>query len=204
LGLENYRKSVSESKRAAILRAGRENFLKHGYSRAAMAEIAREADVSTATLYKHFASKEELFAAVVREAYGELGGEFAEIPAGMSAEELMFRLAQNYIDIQFGQSVNALMRVVIAEVPSAPQLARDMFENMVQTRYRDLERIFNTLIERGKLKPHDTHFGVRLIGGVIKEYFIWPSLFDPEFKAPANRDEILREAIKTYMTLYGP
>ena len=50
LGLEDYRRSVSETKRAAILKAARENFLKGGYSQAAMAEIARDADVSTATL----------------------------------------------------------------------------------------------------------------------------------------------------------
>ena len=79
MGIEHYRRSVSESKRASILLAGRENFLRNGFSRAAVADIAREADVSTATLYKHFSSKEELFALVVREISTDLGSEFANV-----------------------------------------------------------------------------------------------------------------------------
>ncbi|MEQ9529475.1 MAG: helix-turn-helix domain-containing protein, partial [Parvibaculaceae bacterium] len=66
MGLESHRRKVSSQKQASILVAARDNFLKNGYSRAGMAEIARDADVSTATLYKHFASKEALFSAVVR------------------------------------------------------------------------------------------------------------------------------------------
>ena len=65
MGLESYRRKVSESKRRSIMQAARAEFQDNGFTHAAMAEIARKADVSTATLYKHFGSKEELFAAVV-------------------------------------------------------------------------------------------------------------------------------------------
>ncbi|WOF74183.1 TetR/AcrR family transcriptional regulator [Parvibaculaceae bacterium PLY_AMNH_Bact1] len=63
-GLEAYRTRVSESKRKSILSAARSVFLLNGFQDAAMAGIARKADVSTATLYKHFKSKERLFDAV--------------------------------------------------------------------------------------------------------------------------------------------
>lgn len=203
LALENYKRSPSETKRAAILKAGRENFLASGYGGTAMADIAREADVSTATLYKYFTSKEELFAAVVRDAYGIREGEYANLPQDESIEEFIVGVLRRYLDAQFKHQTNALLRIVIAEVPNAPDLARDMFDRLITTRYRELENIVDQLIARGRLKPHDARYGVRLVGGAIKDYFIWPALFDSKFTLPAETDEILHRTVRDYLTLYG-
>lgn len=201
--LENYRQSVSASKRAAILKAGRESFLANGYSGTAVADIARNADVSTATLYKHFASKEDLFAAVVRDAYGYRDGEYANLPEGIDVEDFLVGVIRRYLDTQFDRKINALLRIVIAEVPHAPDLARDLYENLITIRYRELESILEGLIAQGRLKPHDARYGVRLIGGAIKEYFIWPALFDANFSLPPETDEILHRAVRDFLTLYG-
>lgn len=203
LALDNYRRTLSESKRAAILGAGREAFLTNGFSRAAMADIARDADVSTATLYKHFTSKDDLFAAVVRDAYGIRDGEFENLADDVSAEDTFVAVIHRYLDAQFGQQINALLRVVIAEVPNAPDLAKDMFEKLITIRYRELESIVERLIERGSLKRHDARYGVRLLSGVVKDYFVWPALFDAAFELPSDTDEIIRRAVRDYLTLYG-
>jgi TetR/AcrR family transcriptional regulator of autoinduction and epiphytic fitness len=203
LGLENYRRSVSETKRAAILKAGRENFLKNGYSRAAVAEIAREADVSTATLYKHFASKEELFAAVIAQTYDTIGGEFTEFGEGDDVPDMMFQMVRSYLTAQFDQQANALLRVVIAEVPSAPKVAQDTYEFVVLKRSAAIKKVFDRLIERKMMKPHDTELGVHLIAGMVKEVFVWPAMFDPDFAIPDNADAIIREAVSVYLAQYG-
>ncbi len=201
MGLENYRRSVSDAKCAAILKAGRDNFLRDGYSRAAVAEIARDADVSTATLYKHFTSKEELFAAVVKDAY--LVGEYEGIPENVSVEDLLVNVILRYLHSQYERQINALLRIVIAEVPSAPQLGRDMFENFVTTRYRDLASILDRLVARGLLKQQDTQYAVRLLGGIVKEYFVWPALFEANKTLPADTEAIVRQAVRDYVLLYG-
>lgn len=66
-GLDRHRRKVSEQKRASILAAGFAIVAKHGYERAPMAKIAQLADVSTATLYKHFDSKEALMVALIED-----------------------------------------------------------------------------------------------------------------------------------------
>ncbi|MEQ9153169.1 MAG: helix-turn-helix domain-containing protein, partial [Parvibaculum sp.] len=119
MGLASYRRSVSETKRAAILKAARENFLKGGYSRAAMAEIARDADVSTATLYKHFSSKDALFTAIVQDAYTGTDGSLHTDITGLSARDVLRNIGSTYMHQQFEGQMNALLRIVIAEVPSA-------------------------------------------------------------------------------------
>lgn len=54
-------------KRARILEASREAFAAGGYSRTGIAAIAELSGISTRTIYKHFGTKERLFAAVVWE-----------------------------------------------------------------------------------------------------------------------------------------
>lgn len=203
MGLEHYRRSVSESKRASILLAGRQNFLRNGYSRTAVADIAREADVSTATLYKHFSSKEELFAVVVREICANLGGEFATVSDSSDLRRMLYDMAKRYLTAQFDMGANALLRIVIAEVPTAPQVAADMHDIIVKQRATHLVRIFDQLIERKLLKPHNSRAGVEMIAGMIKEIFVWPALFDADFARPENTDEILYEIIDMYLDRYA-
>jgi AcrR family transcriptional regulator len=52
-------------RRAAILRAAREEFARHGFHGAGTAAIARSAGCSEAVLYRHFPSKKALLAAVL-------------------------------------------------------------------------------------------------------------------------------------------
>jgi TetR/AcrR family transcriptional regulator of autoinduction and epiphytic fitness len=203
LGLESYRRSIRESKQSAILTAAKASFLKNGYSRAAVAEIAREADVSTATLYKHFSSKEDLFATVIREACSDLGGEFASLGEGENTREIFYAAARSYLKAQFDSDANALMRIVIAEVPTTPQVAIDTYEIIIERRRNHLIRAFDLMVERKLLKPHDTAMGVDMIAGMIKEVFVWPALFDADIRLPDNADEILYEAIDIYLGRYA-
>src|SRR5271165_4750911 len=53
------------SKAESILAAAKRSFLAAGFGAVSMDAIAREAGVSKATVYAHFAGKEELFGAVI-------------------------------------------------------------------------------------------------------------------------------------------
>lgn len=183
--------------------AGRQSFLKHGFSRAAVADIARDADVSTATLYKHFASKEELFAVVVRDICSELGGEFAVMNEGTDVRVILFELAQAYLAAQFDQGANSLLRVVIAEVPTTPQVAIETHAALSERRHGHLKRTLDRLIERKLLKPHNTDMAINLLSGMIKETLVWPALFDADVKLPADANEIVYEAIDAYLARYA-
>lgn len=203
MGLEDYRRSVSETKRAAILKAARDNFLKGGYSQAAMADIARDADVSTATLYKHFASKEVLFQSIVRQAYGDFDeSPIAEI-GNVPAREVLCHICRIYLRQQFDEQMNGLLRVVIGEVPTAPQLARDAFNLGVTVRYKQFRKVLDALVARGDLEPHDTDTSVRQLGGMVKEFIVWPALFSQNYQVPDDIEETIGSCVDAYLTIYG-
>jgi AcrR family transcriptional regulator len=59
-------------RRATILAAAREVFLEEGFSGARTRAIAERAEITEAVLYRHFASKEEIFEAAILAPLGEL------------------------------------------------------------------------------------------------------------------------------------
>lgn len=59
--------NVSHSKRQSILKGATTLFLEQGFNAVSMDKIAQAAPVSKATLYKYFASKSDLLAAVIKE-----------------------------------------------------------------------------------------------------------------------------------------
>ncbi len=203
MSLESYRRSVSDSKHASILTVALKRFLIDGFSKAAMADIAREADVSTATLYKHFESKEVLFRAVVTNAAAAINDDFGKLPAETTATEFFHKILQDGHATQTKNRVNDLLRIMIAEAGSSPALACNAFEIIVGGRYRRIQAVLDEMVSRGLLKPHDTALGARLALGMIKELFVWPTLFDPATTLPPKAVEQAQEVIDTYLARYG-
>lgn len=85
-------------KRDALVCGARTVFARHGYVGASTEAIARAADVSTRTLYKHFAGKDDLFRAVLIEGAHQVAESFtrqtAEIDAGAGAEATVTTLGR--------------------------------------------------------------------------------------------------------------
>ena len=61
------RSGLSDKKRQAILQGAKAAFLKEGFGGASMDQVAALAGVSKMTVYRHFGSKEDLFAGVITE-----------------------------------------------------------------------------------------------------------------------------------------
>lgn len=73
---------MSEIKKSRILAAARGVFLRYGYKRVGMTDIAEAAAISRPALYLVFKNKEEIFVGVFRQWIDET---LAEIAAGMAA-----------------------------------------------------------------------------------------------------------------------
>lgn len=92
----------SAERRETILEAGRVIFTRQGFSGARTKDIAAEAGINEALIYRHFQSKEELFDAAVIEplerwmfTYQHLG---ANIPRAVTTEDRLFLLQKTAID----------------------------------------------------------------------------------------------------------
>jgi AcrR family transcriptional regulator len=78
---------TGEERREAILGSALEVIAQRGYHAASIDDIAREAGVSKALIYEHFASKQDLYAVLLEQHAGQLFSDLAEAisEAGRSA-----------------------------------------------------------------------------------------------------------------------
>lgn len=109
----------SEEKRRAILDAAEALFLEAGFAAANMDEIARGAGVSKQTIYAHFGTKDDLFAAVVAQVSAAFARTGLDIGRSEPDEpELRERLAdygERQLTIMLDWRVLQLHRQAIAE-----------------------------------------------------------------------------------------
>lgn len=150
----------SERKHAAIVSAAVEVFLATGYDRASMDEIASRSGVSKQTIYKHFTSKDALFVAVVTEMMDEAGAAVHQAPPQLrNRAELEAFLLDYGARIQLVALTPQLMqlrRLVIAEVPRFPELARQLYERGAGRAIGAMGALFETLRQDGLLAFEDT------------------------------------------------
>src|SRR5713101_2021431 len=114
----NDRKEGSaNSKAESILAAAKRSFLAAGFGAVSMDTIAREAGVSKATVYAHFAGKEELFGAVIGR---ECGLYFARFSTGeldpVNLRASLAVLGRRYLELVLSPDAIALHRIILGKV----------------------------------------------------------------------------------------
>jgi AcrR family transcriptional regulator len=87
------RRLTAEERRTAILDAALTAFSQKGYYATSLDDIAREAGVSKALIYEHFASKQELHADLIARNARELTQRVAGALSGVEIEATLERLA---------------------------------------------------------------------------------------------------------------
>jgi AcrR family transcriptional regulator len=126
--------------RARILKAARELFYRHGLHTVSVDAIAEAADTNKTTLYRHFASKDELVAECLRE-YGRMletaWAEIERVHAGQPKEQLLAWLrflAEFKLD---GTERGCAFANAAVELPEPDHPARRVIEEF-KRRHRDL------------------------------------------------------------------
>jgi TetR/AcrR family transcriptional repressor of mexJK operon len=115
---------LRDAKREAILRGAREVFLGSGFESASMDTVAAKANVSKMTVYRHYGSKEALFAGVIADLCERIVDDDLEQIFERPPREALATFARKMIDITFARETMELHRIVIAESRRFPKLGR--------------------------------------------------------------------------------
>lgn len=161
--------NAATSKRQAILDAAKRAFLAHGYSGTSMEAIAEAAPVSKPTLYSHFHSKQELFAAmiaaqceVLMRTLSHVQTEQLEAAAGLKA------IAGAFVELIYGKETLDLYRLIIAEQQNFPELGALVYRSGPGPVLKQLSSYLGELDARGALRIPDVGRSSRLLLGMLK------------------------------------
>lgn len=207
-----YHAKIKAENRARIMCSARALFLAQGYDRTSLAQIAKEACVSTGTLFKRYPSKAALFAAVTAEQW-ELDVQYAEPPPPGDPRYGLTHIGRDYACLVARPGTAALCRLVITELPRMPELAdvvgtgfaidRGPFFNRLRD-YLDAEARAGTLVfgsADGHTQPASAVAEQFL--GMICGQLLWPQLVRVDFVPPdPTETTVVDEAVELMLARY--
>lgn len=197
-------KDAGVGRKGEILFAAQEAFLEGGYSFTGMTEIATRAGMSTATVYKEFDSKEELFIEVVRMLYDRIRIETEKtiIHTGLPVEEEIMVLCVSIGGVFLRYESSKLLRMVVSEVDLLPFEARQIIKDGAFHRFHLVSKYLDGKIEEGLLKPHDTFRIAQLLMGAVRELFGWPEHLGVRHTLSETQLNQLRDLVSLYTDTY--
>ncbi|MFD6610352.1 TetR/AcrR family transcriptional regulator [Micromonospora chalcea] len=197
-----YHQRVAEEKRALIVQAATELFLELGYDRASLARVAADAGVSKATLFKQFPTKAALFDAIVIDSWAR--NEIADVPPAGDLAAGLTVLGRHYATLLRRPEMTDLFRIVIAELPRFPELARAHFSQGKLPYFESVRLYLVTEHEAGAADIADPELAATQFLGMISNYLLWPSLVLPDWTVTPDRTTaVVDEAVRTMVARYG-
>lgn len=194
-----------EAKRKRVLESARKHFMHGGFADTAIETVARDAQVSTATLYDLFPGKTQLFQAVIEDA----GADFSRRIAAVTAHEpdLMARLnafAAGYARFASDPFVRAVFRLIAAERRRFTPVARKFYDRARSEFGGVVIEIIAGLEQEGRLSaPRPSMAAGQLMGMIEHPTFLVPIVTGGEVECDRTPAEVAADAMETFLARYG-
>jgi AcrR family transcriptional regulator len=133
------------SRRDDLLAISARLFAEHGYDRTTMREIAAEAGIQAASLYHHFATKDEILHAVIRDFLLGLPAAYRDIIAENPGPDRVIRVFVAFA-LRIALENSTLLSIVIRERKAL--LGREGF-GYVETALREVRAIWLDVFQAG-------------------------------------------------------
>ncbi len=190
-GLIRWRRQRSNDKRRAILSGAQAVFLNDGFGAASMDEIAAVSGVSKMTVYRHFKSKEALFAGLIRELCERIVGDDRTFDLARPVEDALRDYARRTIAILFDPTTVELHRIVVAESRRFPALGRLFYRSGPAASIAGLVGYLQRLKRAGRVEVRDPQRAAEEFLELLRGYAHLRALLGIA-PAPTRRDFELR------------
>ncbi|HCE5431506.1 TPA: TetR/AcrR family transcriptional regulator [Legionella pneumophila] len=202
-GVTTYHQQIAAEKRALILRAATDLFSELGYDKTSLARVAERAGVSTATMFKQFPTKADLFEAIVLQFWAADPGSDVSPPELGDPRVALRNLGSRYADLLHRPGMAGLHRMVIAEAPRFPELGRVQFDLGKEPFFELVRDYIETEVTDGRLEVPDSIRATTEFLGMISNFVLWPQLLLQEW-APTDRAiaETVESAVETFLARY--
>jgi TetR/AcrR family transcriptional repressor of mexJK operon len=193
-------------KRAAILEAAKQLFVKQGFEGTSMDAIANKAGVSKLTVYSHYRDKETLFAEAVRSKCDTLMPDelFQPDLKGPLRKQLL-AIARAFFSLITSEDAIAIHRTIIANSRTAPKLADRFWQAGPLKVQEGLESFLRAEVEVGKLDIPDMHRAATQFYCLLKgECYARMEFGCGEPPTAREIDEHLNATVDFFLRAYAP
>jgi TetR/AcrR family transcriptional regulator, mexJK operon transcriptional repressor len=195
-----------ERRREELIDVAEKTFFEHGFSDTTMQMIAEAAGASKETLYRHFESKELLFAEIVSRKARLISGPDGAIARGGSPQTVLTALGESLLKTVCTGQGSFLFRTVVAEAAWTPELGDLFYERGPGLTVNRLTQYLADATERGELSCDDPIVAARLFLGAVAAQFHLRRLLQSNWKPPpaGEIDRHVRAAVSMFLSEFGP
>lgn len=144
-----------DERRARILQVARDVFFEVGYAGASMSMISARLGGSKATLYAYFNSKEDLFAAIIRDRCEAMAGLFQAHIGTDDLRQSLRAVARQLMEVILSDWATRTFQLVIEESRRNPELSRLFNEAIEANGKQTMLALLQTARDKGQIKAED-------------------------------------------------
>ncbi len=181
--------------------------MRHGFAGTGMAEIARHADVSTATLYKHFESKEELFSEITIQHIEPFHAAAEDLLPDLNLSDdpvdALVGLSTPFVELLGNPQTLALFRLIIAEGNRFPELKEAIYRHGHDPFKERLTQVLISLQEQSVLSIEEPSAAAEFYIGMLSYWLLFAPIFNADMRFSQQQIEhIIRESALMFLTRF--
>jgi TetR/AcrR family transcriptional regulator, mexJK operon transcriptional repressor len=194
-----------ERRREELIDVAEKIFLERGFPETTMQMIAEAAGASKETLYRHFESKEFLFAEIVSRKARLISGPDGAIARGGSPEVVLSALGTSLLRTIATGHGSFLFRTVVGEAARSPELGDLFYDRGPGLTVERLTQYLADATKRGELSCDDPLVAARLYLGAVAAQFHLRRLLQSKWKPPtaSEIERHVKAAVSMFLAEFG-
>ena len=186
------------STRTRILNAGLDLFAKKGFTGATTREISANAGVNEVTLFRHFGSKTELYAAVIAEhsPIVDIGRDFS-FDANVPIDELVKDNASSVLSAL--RANRQVLMMLMGDAWRVSKARSVVSQTGAEEGVAIVKDLVETLIDAGKIRKVDSDIAARALAGMIQSYFLTHDLMAGKKPNQEEDDKMLEGFVDVFL-----
>jgi len=180
-----------------LLKVAHREFVKHGYTETSIEAIAAQAMVSKTTIYRHYATKADLFRAVTLHATERMTTDLLLIPTeNRAVHDVLTDFAAACYDDLASPDMRSMTRLAVAEAHRFPDVAYNVFaqqRSMLAPLIGYLRRMQEQGVLRLRSADHAALQFVALVSGGLRVILVPREVID------RGRDLWIADAVKLFL-----
>jgi len=194
---------LTEKKRKDILEAAIREFRDQGFPAARVNRIADLAEVSKRTLYKHFESKELLFAEITEILLEEIAAApKVRYRPDVPMREQLILAVRDYVGHLTGEQYMGLNRLVMSELLRDQELAQTFFARAAM-QDGPISGLIGEAMQAGALREAEPDFAAGQLLSMVKHFVVWPQ-FLMGAKSEVDPDAVIADCVDMFLAHYSP
>lgn len=191
---------MKHDRRQDILTAAMQLFARKGFRGTTTRDLATQAEVNEAIIFRHFNTKEALYSAILEYKAGQVRAVRHEVleqlAAGSDDRKFFESVGRTFLEKHEADST--FMRLLLFSALEGHELS-DMFMASMLER-NPFAAYIERRIEEGAFRAMNPELAARGFFGMFATYVLWQEIFGLKKTQPHDREEVIRTFVSIFLS----